>query len=67
MPQDFLKPTKIPNASEFGKRREDDGQFRNPPTYTELGGFSSAAKAKMSGNRMTLERSGPSAKSGRPI
>jgi hypothetical protein len=67
MPQDFLKPTKIPNASDFGKRRENDGMFHNPPTFTKLGGFTSAEKGKFSGNKMTLERGGPSAKRGRPI
>ena len=66
MAQDFLKPTKVPTG-DFGKRREENGQFRNPPTYTELGGFTSASKGKFAQNKMTLEKGGPSAKAGRPI
>jgi hypothetical protein len=67
MPQDFLKPTRTPGLNDIGKRREEDGQFRNPPLYTKLGGFTSSAKGKMDGNKMTLERGGPSALRGRPI
>ena len=66
MAQDFLKPTKVPTGN-LGTRKEEDGQFRNPPTYTKLGGFTSAAKGKFGGNEMTLEKGGPSAKAGRPI
>jgi hypothetical protein len=67
MPQDFLKPTRMPGLNAIGKRREEEGQFRNPPLYTELGGFSSASKGKWDSNKMTLERGGPSALKGRPI
>jgi hypothetical protein len=67
MPRDFLYPTRMPGLQEIGKRRKEDGQFRNPPLYTELGGFSSAAKGKFDQNRMTLERGGPTALRGRPI
>jgi len=66
MPENFLKPTKV-NTNDLGKRRMDDGQFRNPPTYTDWGGFTSAAKGKFDQNKMTLERGGPSALRGRPI
>ncbi len=66
MAQDFLKP-KVANSSDLGKRRTEDGQFRNPPTYSELGGFTSADKGKFGGNKMTLERGGPSALKGKPI
>jgi hypothetical protein len=67
MPQDFLRPTRTPGLNSIGKRREEDGQFRNPPLYTQLGGFSSASKGKWDSNKMTLERGGPSALKGRPI
>ena len=66
MAQDFLKPTRVP-TSDLGKRRMEDGQFRNPPTYSELGGFTSADKGKFMNNKMTLERGGPTAVKGRPI
>ena len=45
----------------------EDGQFRNPPTYSDFGGFSSADKSKFQNNKMTLERGGPTAVKGRPI
>jgi hypothetical protein len=67
MPQDFLRPTRVPAMNEIGKRREENGQFRNSPLYTRLGGFSSAAKGRWDSNKMTLERGGPSALRGRPI
>jgi hypothetical protein len=64
--QDFLKPTKVA-SSDMGKRRMEDGQFRNPPTYSQLGGFTSADKGKFQDNKMTLERGGPGSVKGRPI
>lgn len=64
--RNFLMPTKIPNASDFGKRRDKDGQFRNPPTYSKLGGFTSADKGRFD-NGLTLEKGGPTALKGRPI
>jgi hypothetical protein len=51
----------------------EDGLFRNPPTYTELGGFSSERKfTDPSGRRhrigpLSLERGGPSSVKGKPI
>ena len=66
MAESFLKPTKVPTPKR-GQRDMDEGQFRNPPLYTELGGFSSASKAKFDNKRMTLERGGPTSKKGRPI
>jgi hypothetical protein len=66
MAQDFLKPTKVP-SSDLSKRKMEDGMFRNPPTYSELGGFTSADKSKFQNNKMTLERGGPTAVKGRPI
>jgi hypothetical protein len=65
MAQDFLKP-KV-KAGDLSKRGMEDGQFRNPPTYTSLGGFSSASKLKNENNKMTLERGGPSSVKGKPI
>jgi hypothetical protein len=51
----------------------ENGIFKNPPTYTELGGFTSERKLtdptgkrqKISG--MGLERGGPTAQRGKPI
>jgi hypothetical protein len=68
---DFLRP-KV-RVGNLDKRSMEDGQFRNPPTYTALGGFTSAAKlTDPTGQRnktggMSLERGGPTAQKGKPI
>jgi hypothetical protein len=67
---DYLKP-KVRNAQP--KRQMENGIFRNPPTYTALGGFTSERKyTEPSGKRQSidspsLERGGPSAQKGKPI
>lgn len=68
---DYLRPkTRTGNLS---TRSMENGQFRNPPTYTQLGGFTSSQKwTDPSGHRyktggMTLERGGPTAQKGKPI
>lgn len=66
MAQDYLRPKGV-NTSNLQKRTMEDGQFRNPPTYSQLGGFTSADRGKFDRNKMTLERGGPKAVSGRPI
>ena len=66
MAQDYLRPKGL-NTTNLQKRAMEDGQFRNPPTYSQLGGFTSAEKGKWARNRMTLERNGPQAVRGRPI
>jgi hypothetical protein len=66
MAQDFLRPSKVP-SSDLSKRKVEDGMFRNPPTYSDFGGFTSADKSKFQNNKMTLERSGPTSVKGRPI
>jgi hypothetical protein len=66
MAEDFLKPKGV-DTRELQRRRMEDGQFRNPPTYTKWGGFSSAGKGKFDQNKMTLERGGPQGIRGRPI
>lgn len=63
---DLFRP-KVTDTSDLGKRRMEDGQFRNPPTYSQLGGFTSADKAKLSGNKMNLESGGPGSRKGKPI
>ena len=63
---DYLKPKGV-DTKDLSTRRMEDGQFRNPPTYEELGGFTSAAKGKFDRNKMTLERGGPTAVRNRPI
>jgi len=48
------------------KRKERNGQAVNPPSYQELGGFTSAAKLKSS-PFMNMEKGGPKSKLGKPI
>jgi hypothetical protein len=68
---EYLRPKA--NTSNLSTRRMEDGQFRNPPTYTQLGGFTSSQKlTDPSGHRYktggpTLERGGPSSQKGKPI
>lgn len=62
----FLKPKGV-DTRDLDRRRQKDGQFYNPPTYTDWGGFTSAAKGKFDRNTMTLERGGPQAVQGRPV
>lgn len=68
---DYLRP-KV-RTGQLSRRTMEDGIFRNPPTYTELGGFTSERKfTDPSGKRMkiggpSLERGGPSAQRGKPI
>jgi hypothetical protein len=68
---EYLRPkVKVGNLS---RRTMEDGQFRNPPVYTALGGFTSEAKwTSPTGQRNktglpSLERGGPSAQKGKPI
>lgn len=68
---EYLRP-KV-RVGNLDKRQMEDGMFRNPPTYTSLGGFSSSAKwTDPTGQRnktggMSLERGGPTAQKGKPI
>jgi hypothetical protein len=66
MAMDFLRPKGVDTAN-LDRRKMEDGQFRNPPTYSALGGFTAADKGKFDRNKMTLEKGGPKAVSGRPI
>lgn len=66
MAGDFLKPKGV-DTSDLDRRSMEDGQFRNPPMYMELGGFSSAKKGMFDQNKMTMERGGPQTVRGRPI
>jgi hypothetical protein len=68
---EYLRPkVKVGNLS---RRTMEDGIFRNPPTYTDLGGFTSESKwTSPSGQRKktgapSLERGGPTAQKGKPI
>jgi len=68
---EYLRPkVKVGNLS---TRKMEDGIFRNPPTYTALGGFTSEAKyTSPTGHRYktgepSLERGGPGAQKGKPI
>jgi hypothetical protein len=68
---DFLRP-KV-RVGELSRRTMENGIFKNPPTYTALGGFTSERKlTEPSGKRMSigspsLEKGGPSAQKGKPI
>ena len=68
---EYLRP-KV-RTGDLSKRRMEDGMFRNPPTYTALGGFTSESKlTDPSGERYrtgrpSLERGGPTAQRGKPI
>jgi len=68
---DFLKP-KTSGARKINNPMEN-GLFRNPPTYTQLGGFTSVGKltdptGKRNGiSGMSLERGGPTSRKGQPI
>ena len=68
---DYLRP-KV-RTGNLGKRTMEDGMFRNPPTYTGLGGFSSESKFTNPSGRthgmgpLSLEKGGPSAQRGKPI
>jgi len=70
MSEGYLKPKA---SAPKGRQQMQNGMFRNPPTYTELGGFSSERKfTDPTGRRqaisgMSLERGGPSAQKGKPI
>lgn len=66
MSEGFLRPKGV-NTRNLDTRSMEDGQFRNPPVYEELGGFTSAQKGKFDRNKMTLERGGPKALPGRPL
>ena len=71
MAEGYLKPKQ--GSHTLGKRKMEDGIFRNPPTYTELGGFSSAGKwTDPAGRRHkiggpSLEKGGPTALKNRPF
>lgn len=64
---------KAGRTDNLNTRRMEDGQFRNPPTYPALGGFTSESKlTNPSGERYktggpSLERGGPGAQRGKPI
>jgi len=66
MAEGFLRPNGV-NTRNLDTRKQEDGQFRQAPTYTFWGGFENAQRGKFDRNRMTLERGGPKAVSGRPI
>ena len=68
---EYLRP-KVSSVTP-STRKMENGIFRNPPTYTALGGFTSEAKwTDPAGRRygiggMSLERGGPTSVKGKPI
>ena len=71
MSEGILRP-KV-RVGNLATRRMEDGQFRNPPTYTALGGFTSESKwtdpagKRYSTGGPSLEKGGPTAQRGKPI
>lgn len=65
MSDSYLKPKIGAPALE---RKSRNGMFLNPPSYGEIGGFTNSGKLERgTKGKMTLEKGGPKAKSGRPI
>jgi hypothetical protein len=68
---DYLRP-KV-RTNNLGRRTMEDGIFKNPPLFTQLGGFTSERKMtdpsgrRNSISRPSLEKGGPSAQRGKPI
>ena len=68
---EYLRP-KV-RTGNLNTRRMEEGIFRNPPLYTQLGGFRGASQwTNPDGKRYeiggpSLERGGPSAQRGKPI
>ena len=68
---DFLRP-KVKTGN-LRTRTMEEGIFRNPPLYTQLGGFTGESKwtdpagKRYSTGGPSLERGGPSAQRGKPI
>lgn len=68
---DYLRP-KV-RVGNLKTRTMEEGVARNPPLYTQLGGFTSERKfTEPSGKRYgiggpSLEKGGPSAQKGKPI
>lgn len=49
-------------------RKHQNGQAINPPSYMEMGGFTSAGKLNSgASSQMSLEKGGPKAQRGKPI
>ncbi len=53
MAGDFLKPKGV-DTSNLDRRRTEDGQFRNPPMYQKLGGFTSKDKMELDKFKFTI-------------
>lgn len=68
---EYLRP-KV-RTGNLSTRTMENGIFRNPPTYTALGGFTSESKLtdpagrRYGGISMGLEKGGPTAHKGKPI
>ena len=52
------------STSGLGKKKQEDGQFINPPAYPETSGFSSAGKIKKGQVGQSMQKA-PTAKSGK--
>jgi hypothetical protein len=68
---DYLRP-KV-RVGDLSRRTMENGIFRNPPTYSVLGGFTSSGKwTDPTGRRdviggPSLEKGGPTSQKGKPI
>lgn len=52
------------SGSGMGAKKQDDGQFSNPPAYPDVSGFTGPSVIKGDGTVNKIQKS-PSAKSGR--
>jgi hypothetical protein len=55
MAGDYLKPKGV-DLADLERRKMEDGPFRNPPMYMQLGGGSSASKFMFDKNKMTIPK-----------
>jgi len=53
-------------TSNLGERKKKNGMFQNPPSYPQLGGFSSAQRVPPPDRPLALEK-GDLVRKGRPI
>ena len=65
MSDNYLKPKVSAPALE---RKKKNGQFINPPSYGEIGGFSGPGKINRGGkSALQMERGGPTSRKGKPV
>lgn len=53
------------SASGLGRKKQDDGQFANPPAYPDVSGFTGSSAIRSDSREAGVVQKSPSAKSGR--